>query len=126
MLRLLLPASIAALLLAGCAGEMPPMFSKNQSSIGPVLTDASGRTLYLFDDDEPGESACVGKCLEYWPPVLADNNASPNGRFDVIKRPDGRPQWAIQGKPLYYWNQDKAPGDTKGDKYGDNWHAVRM
>nr|WP_256577247.1 hypothetical protein [Pseudomonas sp. C9] len=42
-----------------------------------------------------------------------------------MKRDDGRMQWAYGGKPLYYFQKDKAPGEMKGDKMKDVWHVVR-
>ena len=38
--------------------------------LGTILTDASGRTLYLFTVDERDKSNCLGGCALAWPPLL--------------------------------------------------------
>ena len=48
----------------------PPQVT--QTDKGPALTDAKGMTLYTFDKDSAGKSACSGKCAENWPPLIAD------------------------------------------------------
>ena len=41
------------------------------SSIGSILVDSTGRTLYLFKADSGTQSACSGACAVAWPPLLA-------------------------------------------------------
>ena len=40
------------------------------SALGRIIVDSHGRTLYLFEKDRRGASACSGACLVYWPPLL--------------------------------------------------------
>jgi predicted lipoprotein with Yx(FWY)xxD motif len=40
-----------------------------KTSMGNVLADPKGMTLYTFDKDTSGKSNCNGECAEYWPPV---------------------------------------------------------
>src|SRR5262249_1724360 len=42
-----------------------------KTALGNVLVDARGHTLYLFDNDKQGRSACYGACAAYWPPLLS-------------------------------------------------------
>lgn len=95
-----------------------------KTSLGTVLADAKGMTLYTFDKDEPGKSNCTGECAEYWPPAMATESDKPTGGLTIIKRPDGNMQWADDGKPLYTFAKDKKPGDVTGDKVKNVWHAV--
>jgi predicted lipoprotein with Yx(FWY)xxD motif len=94
------------------------------TSMGKVLTDPKGMTLYTYDKDEKGKSNCNGECAEYWPPVKAGADDKPVGDLSIIKRDDGSMQWADDGKPLYTFMKDKKPGDVTGDKMKDVWHAV--
>ncbi len=95
------------------------------SSLGPVLTDANGMTLYTFDQDEGGVSACYDQCATNWPPLLASEGAAAEGEFGLVERTDGAMQWTYNGMPLYLWINDQAPGDVTGDGVNDVWHAAK-
>lgn len=89
------------------------------------LVDAQGMTLYTFDKDSGGQSACSGQCEQFWPPLAAGNAAVPGTDWSVVIRDDGR-QWAYHGKPLYRFVQDKKPGDASGEgKMNGAWHVAR-
>ncbi|VVE27388.1 lipoprotein [Pandoraea pneumonica] len=92
-----------------------------------MLVDGQNRTIYTFDKDEAGsgKSACNGPCAEAWPPVMAMLGAKPEGDYSIIKRDDGKMQWAYKGKPMYLFTKDAAPGDMKGDGFKDVWHAIK-
>ncbi|MGE5516028.1 MAG: hypothetical protein ACM31D_09420 [Bacteroidota bacterium] len=92
---------------------------------GHVLTDDKGMSLYIFDKDEMGKSACVDACAQNWPPLLADKGAKAMGEYSLVTRADGAMQWAYRGKPLYLWSKDMKPGDTSGDGFKDVWHLAR-
>src|SRR4051812_39721827 len=49
--------------------------------LGRFLTDASGRTLYLFEADKPNTSNCTSACLSLWPAYTATTTptAGPRG-----------------------------------------------
>ena len=91
-----------------------------------VLTDANGMALYTFDKDANGDgkSVCNGDCAVKWPPLMADAGAAAEGDFTVVTRDDGSTMWAYKGWPLYYWYEDVAAGDTKGDGVGGVWHLA--
>lgn len=87
------------------------------------LVGKSGMTLYVFDKDANGKSACNGKCAENWPPLDAQGNES--GDFGSITRDDGKKQVTYKGKPLYYWIKDQKPGDASGEGVNNVWHIAK-
>lgn len=91
-----------------------------------VFTDAKGMTLYTFDKDAAGtgKSVCNGECAVKWPPLMAAADAKDEGEFTIVTRDDGAKMWAHEGMPLYYWYEDVAAGDVKGDGVGDVWHLA--
>ena len=89
-----------------------------------ILTDANGMTLYIWDNDEPGVTNCYDQCAVNWPPLIAADDAQPEGDFTLVERNDGSQMWAHDGWPLYLWIQDEAPGDTTGDGVGGTWHTA--
>ena len=129
MHRGIVTAALAAqFLLAGTALVLAEDYGplKVQStSMGKVLADANGMTLYTFDKDTAGKSNCNGECAEYWPPVKATASDKPVGDLTIITRDDGSMQWADDGKPLYTYVKDKAPGDVTGDNVKNVWHVVK-
>lgn len=90
-----------------------------------TLTSDNGMTLYTFDKDAEGKSACNGPCAGNWPPLAAAADAKPSGDWMVVTRDDGSKQWAYKGKPLYRWAKDAKPGDRTGDNVNNVWHVAR-
>jgi len=127
MKKLLVPAAIAAALaFAGVAYAQMAPTKTGDSAKGTVLTDAKGMTLYTFDKDAGGKSACNGPCATNWPPLMAAADAKPGNGYTVITRNDGGKQWAYKGKPLYTWKNDKKPGDITGDGFLQGaWHIAK-
>jgi predicted lipoprotein with Yx(FWY)xxD motif len=121
-------ALAGALVLAGCTsmGGMGMSDMPAKRSADGTFTNASGMTLYTFDKDSAGKSACNGPCAANWPPLIADADAKASGEWTVITRDDGKKQWAYKGKPLYTWIKDQKPGDKTGDGFANNaWHAAK-
>jgi predicted lipoprotein with Yx(FWY)xxD motif len=92
---------------------------------GGMMTNNAGMTLYMFDKDAGGKSACNGSCAGNWPPLMAGSDAKASGDWLVITRDDGSKQWAYKGKPLYLWSKDQKPGDMTGDGFNGAWHVVK-
>ena len=91
-----------------------------------TLTNASGMTLYTFDKDAGGKSACNGPCATNWPPLMAASGAAASSDWSIVTRDDGSKQWAYKGKPLYTWAKDAKPGDKTGDGFANNaWHTAK-
>ena len=114
----LIPAVFAFLSCSVQAADPAPL-----KKTDGVLVDAKGMTVYTFDKDAAGKSACSGRCAENWPPVIA-SDAKPAEPYSVVMREDGSKQLAYHGKPLYTFVKDKKPGDKTGDKAMDAWHVV--
>ncbi len=117
---------LIGLSLAGCAmaqGSMPA--ATTDTNKGKALVDASGMTLYAFDKDSVGKSACNGPCAQNWPTFKATDAAAPAG-WSKIKRDDGTMQWAYKDRPLYTFAKDTGSADTKGDGFLNGaWHIAQ-
>jgi predicted lipoprotein with Yx(FWY)xxD motif len=103
------------------------------TTLGKVIVDAKGRTLYLFEKDRNGRSSCSGACAAAWPPATVSGKATVgNGLtaklLKTIKRSDGSTQLVYNGHPLYRFINDKnKPGATKGqglNAFGAAWYVV--
>jgi predicted lipoprotein with Yx(FWY)xxD motif len=117
---------IATLALTGAAFAQMAPAKTGDSSKGKVLTNNTGMTLYTFDKDAAGKSACNGPCASNWPPLLASADAKPASSYTIVARDDGAKQWAYKGKPLYTWKNDKKPGDITGDGFANGaWHVAQ-
>ncbi|MGA8049358.1 MAG: hypothetical protein WCA09_04175 [Burkholderiales bacterium] len=90
-----------------------------------LLADGSGRTLYTFDKDASNKSNCTGGCAVAWPPFMVKEGDRAPATFNVITRDDGAKQWAMNGKPLYFFAGDGQSGDATGDGRGGVWHVIR-
>lgn len=113
------PVLLAALLCAGAALADEAATKK----VGGILVDHAGMTLYTFDKDGAGKSACNGPCATAWPPLPAP--ASTSAPYSVVTRDDGSKQLAYQGKPLYLFAKDQKPGERNGDDMKQVWHVVK-
>ena len=91
-----------------------------------ILVEQGGRALYIFTEDEPGQSRCDSKCERLWPPLFAEETARPHGPFTIARSYDGRPMWAWEGKPLYRWLSDRKRGSAGGDGVADVWFLVKV
>jgi predicted lipoprotein with Yx(FWY)xxD motif len=95
--------------------------------MGDALVGPEGLTLYMFDSDTQGEgaSSCSGGCLDNWPPLTVDGEATASAdvsaELTTFERDDGSMQVAANGWPLYYFVSDESPGDTNGQAVGDVW-----
>jgi predicted lipoprotein with Yx(FWY)xxD motif len=102
----------------------------DNSTLGKIMTDSEGRTLYFFSLDASGSSACNDGCLDAWPvfykadPTLGDPSLSA-ADFGVITRADGAKQSTYKGYPLYYYAQDAAAGDVNGEAVANVWFVAK-
>ena len=116
---------LAAITLAACASMGMSNMPAKTAADG-TLTNAAGMTLYTFDKDSAGKSACNGQCAANWPPLAAAAGATGSGNWSIVTRDDGSKQWAYKGKPLYTWVKDQKPGDKTGDGVANNaWHTAK-
>jgi predicted lipoprotein with Yx(FWY)xxD motif len=108
------------------------MVGVRNSPLGPIVVDSKGRTLYLFENDRKGQSACYGQCATYWPPLIthgkpAARSGAEQSLLGTIRRPDGSEQITYAGQPLYLFAGDMKPGDFNGEgsqDFGAGWDAL--
>jgi len=117
------------------SSSAPPSSSSGlktaKTSMGTVLTNANGFTLYWFSLDTSATSKCGGACAAAWPPVAGPVSAaagvSLSGKLATITRSGGSKQETYNGHPLYTFSGDSGPGKTSGNGisgFGGTWHAV--
>jgi predicted lipoprotein with Yx(FWY)xxD motif len=103
------------------------------SGLGRILVDGRGRTLYLFEKDKQGKSACAGQCAGFWPPLIAVGKpplATAGAKASLLgttRRADGRLQVTYNHHPLYTFVKDARKGQTNGeelDVFGAEWYAL--
>jgi predicted lipoprotein with Yx(FWY)xxD motif len=80
-----------------------------------AYADTHGLTLYMRDEDAPGESPCTAECAAQFKPFVAAPEAKPFGAWSLITREDGQKQWALRGRALYTYTKDVDPGSVWGD-----------
>ena len=126
------PAASEAASPAASAGGAT-IEAKPVGAIGTVLVAGSnGMTVYIFTKDvkDSGKSACTAAYLDTWPALTVPAGATPTagtgatGTLGTITREDnGALQVTYNGLPLYFFKNDKAPGDSAG--VYENWEAVK-
>jgi predicted lipoprotein with Yx(FWY)xxD motif len=149
-MRLLGLSLATALLVAACGGAAttaspsptttasptpaPTIVAKvaTDPALGKILVDLKGMTLYTWAKDTDQNSQCYDQCATFWPPftatakVLAADGLN-TGQFGTSARKDGAQQVTFNSHPLYFYAQDKAAGDTKGQGstgFGAVWLVV--
>ena len=115
---------------SGMMSSSTATLKKVKTSIGPVLADSKGFTLYWYSKDTRMTSACTGGCVTAWPPVIGKPAAAMGvrltGKLGTITRTGGMVQATYKGHPLYTYAGDTAPGQVKGNGLGGVWHALRV
>jgi predicted lipoprotein with Yx(FWY)xxD motif len=129
----LVAAIAAALALAGGTAAMSGAKVKiATSSLGRILVDSKGITLYDFVKDKGTTSVCYGACAALWPPLITHGKpvAGPGVRASLLgttKRKDGKLEVTYGGHPLYYFVTDRKPGQTTGqgvNQFGGPWWVL--
>jgi predicted lipoprotein with Yx(FWY)xxD motif len=150
MKRLLLPvmvpvmvAAAIALVIGGAAAGAHPSRSahgakaatiqlKKVGDLGKVLVNGHGQTLYLFEKDKHGKSACYGSCATFWPPAYTSGKPNAgrgvsSAKLGTVKRRDGKTQVTYNGHPLYAYKGDNKAGQARGEgskAFGAEWYVV--
>ena len=111
----------------GTDGEpLGGLVSTAETTRGTVLVDEGGNTIYIFTVDEGDVSACYDDCEANWPVVAAGSIVGED--LDVTtgftSRDDGSEQLIINGRPVYRFAGDQAPGDTNGQGVFEVWFVV--
>jgi predicted lipoprotein with Yx(FWY)xxD motif len=122
------PASTAA---SGGSGGTPTVTVASKGTVGAVLSDAQGTTLYRYTPDTPGVSVCTGGCATTWPPLTLPAGvtkpvAGPGvTNLGTIKRADGSLQVTYMGMPLYRYVADTSRTDATGQGLGGTWYVLK-
>jgi predicted lipoprotein with Yx(FWY)xxD motif len=112
-----------------CTGAIIYTVKTANSSLGEILVDGAGYTLYMFTPDTEGISTCYNLCEESWPPLLVvDTISIPKGLpgdMGAVMRTDNTTQVTYNEMPLYTYAGDNAPGDKNGQGLGGKWYVVK-
>jgi predicted lipoprotein with Yx(FWY)xxD motif len=104
----------------------------NAGSLGRIVVDSQGRTVYLFAKDTGPTSTCSGECAVQWPPVTTKGKPKVGSgvtanEVGATSRSDGKTQVTYNGHPLYLFVGDSGAGDTSGqgiDAFGARWYVL--
>ena len=126
--------AVVGALAAGsiASGATAPTVSLRKTSLGPVLVNSKGHTLYLFMKDKNDKSACSGACAKFWPPLIVHGKpvagaGVTKAMLGTTKRSNGSMQVTYNKHPLYTFAEDKQAGQTNGEAsfaFGAKWYAV--
>jgi predicted lipoprotein with Yx(FWY)xxD motif len=105
---------------------------KKVGDLGKVLVNGHGQTLYLFEKDKHGKSACYGQCAAGWPPALTSGKPTAgkgvsSSKLGTTKRKNGKLQVTYNGHPLYAYIGDSGAGQANGEgskAFGAEWYVV--
>ncbi len=100
-----------------------------ESSVGKILVDETGRTLYGFTKDKPGASKCDTDCIAVWPALTSaeDVTAGTGAKPALLKETklgEGAEQAVYGDWPLYYYVGDATPGDVNGQGLDGEWFVI--
>lgn len=109
--------------------EVAATVDTTESDLGTILTDADGRTVYVFLNDSGEESTCYEDCAQNWPALEVEDDPQAGEGVDAsllgtTERRGGALQVTYGDRPLYYFAGDAQPGDTNGQGIGDVWFVV--
>ena len=101
----------------------------DQSSLGSILTDQDGRTLYAFFNDKNGTSNCADQCVATWPALVSRQAVAADAGIDhkllsQTTRAEGTVQATYGNWPLYYYVGDQGPGDIDGQGVDGVWFVI--
>jgi predicted lipoprotein with Yx(FWY)xxD motif len=125
-------AGLGAAIAAGNSAPHSATVSTARTGLGRIIVNGQGHTLYLFEKDKHGRSACSGACATYWPPLVTHGKPIAAGGarkalLGTIRRADGSRQVTYAGHPVYRFLLDSKRGQTKGEglnDFGGGWDAL--
>lgn len=123
---------LGSALASGQSASSGAKVSTARTGLGRIIVDARGHTLYLFEPDRRGHSACSGTCAVYWPPLLTHGKPMAGGGakqslLGTIRRSNGARQVTYAGHPVYRYIGDAKRGQTRGQglqEFGGGWDAL--
>ncbi len=112
-------------------GSSSGTVATGSTSLGTVLTNSQGFTLYYFMPEQGGKIVCASTsaCNTTWPPLLSSSGAPSapsgvSGTFGVATLPDGTAEVTYQNWPLHIYSGDGAAGQTNGQGIQGMWFAA--
>jgi predicted lipoprotein with Yx(FWY)xxD motif len=136
MLTLAAMLGVVGFLVAGSiarsATQANGTVSLRKTTLGEILVNSKGHTLYMFSRDKNAKSSCSGSCAKFWPPYLQHGKATagPGVKASLLsttRRSNGSMQVTYKKHPLYGFALDKKAGQTNGEgsvAFGGKWYAV--
>lgn len=123
---------LAAGAVARSATQANATVSLRKTTLGLILVNSRGHTVYLFAKDRNGKSACNGNCAKFWPPLLSRGKPTAGSgvrasMLGTTRRSDGSSQVTYNKHPLYTYVLDKSAGQVRGEgnsAFGAKWYAV--
>jgi predicted lipoprotein with Yx(FWY)xxD motif len=120
---------LLVLSLSGSSTSSAQSVAVANSSLGRILVDSRGLTLYLYAKDGRNASVCTGVCERVWPPATISGTPAAAagvsaGKLKTIKRSDRRTQLVYNGHPLYTFSEDTRPGQIDGEGFLGVWYVV--
>ena len=120
------PAGITVAALGDVRGKDGVLRIDNNRKSNDAFADGRGMTLYTYDKDTAGTSACKGDCAALWPAAGPVAGAKATGAWSLIKHADGAQQWAYNGKLAYTHAKDEQRGDKNGEALESGaWHVLK-
>jgi predicted lipoprotein with Yx(FWY)xxD motif len=109
---------------------------RSDATLGNILVDKAGRTLYFFSNDAKGQNSCTGGCEAYWPIFNVDNLTAEKlgdgldlSDFSTVTTATGKTQATYKGWPLYYFAPNgstlESVGATSGEGVSGVWFVAK-
>jgi predicted lipoprotein with Yx(FWY)xxD motif len=136
-MRLIAVVLLTALVVAACGSSNKSakttggsagkaiVSSARKPSVGDVIVDGQGRTLYRFTAEAQGRPVCTGACVATWLPATVASAHGLPAHVATVRRDDGALQLTYDGHPLYRYAGDSSPADAKGEGVGGQWFVVK-
>jgi predicted lipoprotein with Yx(FWY)xxD motif len=108
----------------GAGGAGTSGLSVATTSLGKVLVDGGGMTLYVLSADGVGRSTCSA---QFWPAAAPGASTSVSAASGHTTTPDGTTIATVGGHPVYAFALDHQPGDVHGEgisEFGGTWYAA--
>ncbi len=126
------PSASASTDTAATAVVQAVVMTRKAGSLGTILVNANGRSMYLFEADTSSKSTCYQACAAAWPPVLTSGKPKAGSGVQskllgTTTRTGGATQVTYNGHPVYLYSGDSAAGDTHGQgltQFGAKWYVL--
>ena len=126
------PSNSPSATTSGPAASGGTTISTTTTSLGTVLTNSQGFTLYYFLPEQNSTiGACTGGCLTAWPPLVptgattaASGVTGTLGTTAIMLNGAAAIEVTYNGWPLHTFASDTSPGQTSGNGVAGKWFAA--